>query len=74
MFTARIRERWEKQSSASTSWTPGARHLAVTWCWICNTGVVFKAESKGQVLHFDLEGLEGLVGANEIFKDRETVS
>jgi hypothetical protein len=48
--------------------------VAVTWCAICNTGVVFRAEAKGRALHFDSQGLEGLVGANEVFKDRETGS
>jgi uncharacterized protein DUF3179 len=48
--------------------------IAVTWCGICNTGLVFRAEAKGQALHFDSEGLEGLVGGNEVFKDRETGS
>ena len=48
--------------------------IAVTWCGICNTGLVFRAEAKGQVLHFDSEGMEGLVGGNEVFKDRETGS
>jgi hypothetical protein len=48
--------------------------IAVTWCGICNTGLVFRAEAKGQALHFDSQGLEGLVGENEVFKDRETGS
>jgi Protein of unknown function (DUF3179) len=48
--------------------------IAVTWCGICNTGLVFRAEAKGQDLHFDSEGIEGLVGGNEVFKDRETGS
>lgn len=48
--------------------------IAVTWCAICNTGVVFKAEAKGSPLHFDSTGLEGLIGGNDVFKDRETGS
>jgi hypothetical protein len=48
--------------------------IAVTWCGICNTGVVFKAKTKGRILHFDSTGLEGLIGGNEVFKDRETGS
>jgi hypothetical protein len=35
---------------------------------------VFRAEAKGRALHFDSQGLEGLVKANEVFKDRETGS
>jgi hypothetical protein len=46
----------------------------VTWCGICNTGVVFRRDTKGQILHFDSTGLEGLIGGNEAFKDRETGS
>ncbi|MEX2261697.1 MAG: DUF3179 domain-containing (seleno)protein [Bryobacteraceae bacterium] len=48
--------------------------IAVTWCGICNTGVVFKTETKGRILHFDSTGLKGLIGGNEVFKDRETGS
>jgi hypothetical protein len=48
--------------------------IAVTWCGICNTGVVFKTETKGRTLHFDSTGLEGLIGGNDVFKDRETGS
>ena len=48
--------------------------IAVTWCGICNTGVVFKTETKRRILHFDSTGLEGLIGGNEVFKDRETGS
>jgi hypothetical protein len=48
--------------------------IAVTWCGICNTGVVFKMETGGRFLHFDSTGLEGLIGGNEVFKDRETGS
>ena len=48
--------------------------VAVTWCSICNTGVVFTAEAKGRVLHFDSTGIEGLIGGNEVFQDRETGS
>src|SRR5688500_16358921 len=33
--------------------------IAVTWCGICNTAVVFKMETKGRILRFDSTGLEG---------------
>jgi hypothetical protein len=49
-------------------------HVAVTWCGICNTGVVFRAETQRRILHLDSTGLEGLIGGNEVFKDRETGS
>ncbi|MEZ5402170.1 MAG: DUF3179 domain-containing (seleno)protein [Bryobacteraceae bacterium] len=48
--------------------------IAVTWCGICNTGVVFRSEVNGRKLHLDPLGLDGLVGANEVFRDRETGS
>jgi hypothetical protein len=48
--------------------------VGITWCSICNTGVVFRMETNGRTLHFDSTGLEGLVGGNEVFKDRETGS
>jgi len=63
--------RWTARCRARPN---GRRPIAVTLCGICNTGIVFRAEAKGQVLHFDSQGLEGLVGANEVFKDRETGS
>ena len=45
--------------------------IEVTWCGVCNTGVVFRAQIKGQTLHFDYDSM---VGANEVHKDRETGS
>jgi len=49
---------------------PGAP-IEVTWCGVCNTGAVFRAEIKGRILHFDYDSM---VGANEVHKDRETGS
>lgn len=45
--------------------------ISVTWCGICNTGLVFHAEVKGRTLHFEYDRL---VAANEIQKDVETGS
>jgi hypothetical protein len=45
--------------------------IEVTWCGICNTGAVFRAELKGRLLHFDYDSM---VGGNEVHKDRETGS
>lgn len=45
--------------------------IEVTWCGVCNTGAVFRAEHKGKLLHFDYDSM---VGANEVHKDRETGS
>jgi hypothetical protein len=41
----------------------------VTWCGVCNTGLVFRAEVKGRTLHFQYDRM---VGANEVQKDLET--
>jgi hypothetical protein len=43
--------------------------ISVTWCGVCNTGVVYRAEVKGQTLHFQYDRM---VGANEVQKDLET--
>ena len=43
--------------------------ISVTWCGVCNTGVVFRAEVKGRTLHFQYDRM---VGANEVQKDVET--
>jgi hypothetical protein len=43
--------------------------ISVTWCGVCNTGVVFRAEVKGRTLHFQYDRM---VGANEVQKDAET--
>ena len=45
--------------------------IEVTWCGVCNTGAVFRAQIKGRLLHFDYDSM---VGANEVHKDRETGS
>ena len=45
--------------------------ISVTWCGVCNTGVVFRAEVKGRTLHFQYDRM---VGANEVQKDVETGS
>jgi hypothetical protein len=45
--------------------------IEVTWCGVCNTGAVFRAQIKGRQLHFDYDSM---VGANEVHKDRETGS
>jgi hypothetical protein len=41
----------------------------VTWCGVCNTGLVFRAVVKGRTLHFQYDRM---VGANEVQKDLET--
>jgi len=45
--------------------------ISVTWCGVCNTGVVFRAEVKGRRLHFEYDSMHG---ANEVDRDRETGS
>jgi hypothetical protein len=45
--------------------------ISVTWCGVCNTGVVFRADVKGRTLHFQYDRM---VGANEVQKDLETGS
>jgi len=45
--------------------------ISVTWCGVCNTGVVFRARVKGRTLHFQYDRM---VGANEVQKDAETGS
>jgi hypothetical protein len=45
--------------------------ISVTWCGVCNTGIVFRADVKGQVLHFEYDRM---VAANEVQKDVETGS
>src|SRR5687767_5525351 len=45
--------------------------ISVTWCGVCNTGLVFRAEVKGRTLHFQYDRM---VGANEVQKDVETGS
>jgi hypothetical protein len=43
--------------------------ISVTWCGVCNTGLVVRAEVKGRRLHFQYDRM---VGANEVQKDFET--
>ena len=43
--------------------------ISVTWCGVCNTGLVFRAAVKGRTLHFQYDRM---VGANEVQKDMET--
>jgi quercetin dioxygenase-like cupin family protein len=43
--------------------------ISVTWCGVCNTGIVFRADVKGRTLHFQYDRM---VGANEVQKDLET--
>jgi quercetin dioxygenase-like cupin family protein len=43
--------------------------ISVTWCGVCNTGLVFRAVVKGRTLHFQYDRM---VGANEVQKDLET--
>jgi hypothetical protein len=45
--------------------------ISVTWCGVCNTGIVFHAEVNGRTLHFQYDRM---VGANEVQKDLETGS
>jgi len=45
--------------------------ISVTWCGVCNTGLVFRAEVNGRTLHFQYDRM---VGANEVQKDAETGS
>jgi hypothetical protein len=45
--------------------------ISVTWCGVCNTGLVFRAEVKGRTLHFQYDRM---VGGNEVQKDAETGS
>jgi uncharacterized protein DUF3179 len=45
--------------------------ISVTWCGVCNTGLVFRADVQGRTLHFQYDRM---VGANEVQKDFETGS
>lgn len=45
--------------------------IEVTWCGVCNTGVVFRARFKGRLLHFEYDSM---AVANEVHKDHETGS
>jgi hypothetical protein len=45
--------------------------ISVTWCVVCNTGIVFRAELKGRTLRFQYDRM---VAANEVQKDLETGS
>jgi hypothetical protein len=56
------------QHGAVSDVVPGGP-ISVTWCGVCNTGLVFRAEVKGRRLHFQHDRM---VGANEVQKDFET--
>jgi len=56
---------FDQLSDGAISVTP----ISVTWCGVCNTGLVFRAEVKGRTLHFQYDRM---VGANEVQKDLET--
>ena len=43
--------------------------ISVTWCIVCNTGVVYRANVKGHTLHFEYDRM---VSGNEVQKDLET--
>ena len=43
--------------------------ISVTWCGVCNTGVVFRAVVQGRTLHFNYDRM---VAGNEVQKDLET--
>jgi quercetin dioxygenase-like cupin family protein len=43
--------------------------ISVTWCGVCNTGLVFRADVNGRTLHFQYDRM---VGGNEVQKDLET--
>lgn len=43
--------------------------ISVTWCGVCSTGLVFRAQVKGRTLHFQYDRM---IGANEVQKDLET--
>jgi quercetin dioxygenase-like cupin family protein len=45
--------------------------VSVTWCGVCNTGLVFRADVQGRTLHFQFDRM---VGGNEVQKDAETGS
>ena len=43
--------------------------VSVTWCGVCNTGLVFRANVNGRTLHFQYDRM---VSGNEVQKDVET--
>jgi hypothetical protein len=45
--------------------------ISVTWCGVCNTGLVFRAKVRSMTLHFQYDRM---VGANEVQKDFQTGS
>jgi hypothetical protein len=45
--------------------------VSVTWCGVCNTGLVFRADVQGRTLHFQYDRM---VAGNEVQKDAETGS
>ncbi len=52
--------------------TVGGKALAVTWCPLCNTGIVFEREVDGALLDFGVSGL--LRHSDLIMYDRQTES
>lgn len=58
------------QHGAVSDQLPGAP-ISATWCGVCNTGLVFRAEVNGRTLHFEYDRM---VAANEVQKDKETGS
>ena len=50
----------------------GGRPIAVMWCPLCNTALVFDREVDGQILTFGVSGL--LRQSNLIMRDHETES
>ena len=40
--------------------------IEVTWCGVCGTGAVFRAELNGRTLHFEYDSMEN---ANEVHRD-----
>ncbi len=52
--------------------TVGGRDIAVVYCTLCKSALVFDSTSTGQVLHFQTSGL--LINSNKIMYDLETGS
>ena len=49
--------------------TLGSMPILVTWCQLCNTALVFRADLEGRRLTFDLNGTRG---SNFVMRDRQT--
>jgi hypothetical protein len=52
--------------------TVGGRPVAITWCPLCSSGLVFDRRVAGRILTFGISGL--LYGANQILVDDQTRS